>query len=357
MQFALELSQLVQAFFQRIHINVVILHRGPPQPGPQLRQPLPRLGHGVGLFRKVLFHSAYAPQQRLKLPQRIQQAHVLGTIEKGLCLFVQLPQTGRFPQARPLLFQPLFLPFFRGHAINFLLAHLQQIPLVGQFRPLFLEFFQGIGFRAQAAHQFVPRFQQVPAGNHAFHKTRLKGRLQQLLLPVLAGMDEQLRPQFAYGLLRAQAVVDIKAAAPAFGQQFTPDDKLLAVKRKKRLHPRLVGAAAHHVRGQSVAKHKAERLEDETFARAGFAGQHIHAGRKFQLHVLNKRKIADMQIFKHASHRLRRGSAISRRLSPSRLYPSTVSRMAMPGYTESHGAISSALLPSSSMFPQLASGG
>ena len=62
MQFALELSQLVQAFFQRIHINVVILHRRPTQPGTQLRQPLPRLGHGIGLFRKVLFHSAYAPQ-------------------------------------------------------------------------------------------------------------------------------------------------------------------------------------------------------------------------------------------------------------------------------------------------------
>src|SRR5437016_3493382 len=53
----------------------------------------------------------------------------------------------------------------------------------------------------------------------------------------------------------------------------------------------------------------------------------------------------------------RRGSSASRIPSPRRLYERTVTRIANPGYTDSHQPISIASLPSLRMLPQVACGG
>src|SRR5574337_1400442 len=53
----------------------------------------------------------------------------------------------------------------------------------------------------------------------------------------------------------------------------------------------------------------------------------------------------------------RRGSRASRNPSPSRLYARTVTRMAIPGKTESHQAISMFAFPSVRMLPHVGVGG
>src|SRR4029453_16180444 len=58
-----------------------------------------------------------------------------------------------------------------------------------------------------------------------------------------------------------------------------------------------------------------------------------------------------------ALHTLSRGSSVSRSPSPSRLMPSTVTRMARPGKVASHHAVDRYTRPSASMPPHVGVGG
>ena len=69
--------------------------------------------------------------------------------------------------------------------------------------------------------------------------------------------------------------------------------------RRTRRQGRALSASANHIRRKLVAKQKAKRFKDKALPRPGFTRQHVHAGRKFQFHVLNEGQIANAQVFKH----------------------------------------------------------
>ncbi len=116
------------------------------------------------------------------------------------------------------------------------------------------------------------------AGNAALKQARLKGRLQQLLLGVLAGVGHKAVAQVAQAVLRAQLVVDIQAAAASFGHDFTAQHHVCLGSAKEGLDLRTLCASPNHICRKLVAKQKAQRFKNKALARSGFTRKHVHAG-------------------------------------------------------------------------------
>ncbi len=73
--------------------------------------------------------------------------------------------------------------------------------------------------------------------------------------------------------------------------------------REHRRHGRLLGAMAHRVAGGLVAQQQRERVDEDGFAGAGFAGQQVEAGRELHGHVVDHRVVFDPQFQEHGSFR------------------------------------------------------
>jgi hypothetical protein len=69
--------------------------------------------------------------------------------------------------------------------------------------------------------------------------------------------------------------------------------------REKGFYLSLVPPGADHVSRELVAKHEIDGFEYEALACAGLAGEGIHAGAEFQLHVVDEREAAYAKIFQH----------------------------------------------------------
>ena len=141
--------------------------------------------------------------------------------------------------------------------------------------------------------------QQAGIFQCAFHEPCLKGWLQQLLLSVLAGVDQQLFPQGAHAFLGAQGIIYIQTAAAAFGQQAAPDDHLPSVHLELCFDLGLFRSLPYHIGAQPVAQQKAQGFEDKAFACPCFAGEHVHARGKVEFGIFDESEIADTQIFQH----------------------------------------------------------
>ena len=120
---------------------------------------------------------------------------------------------------------------------------------------------------------------------------------------MLAGVADQTVAQVTQAFLGAQTVIDVEPTAAAFGQKFAAQDQILFRLTEQGFYLGAFGPWAHHVRRQSVAQQKTQGFKNKALAGPGFTSQHVHAGGKFQLHVLNEGQVANAQIFQHGRFR------------------------------------------------------
>jgi len=119
------------------------------------------------------------------------------------------------------------------------------------------------------------------------------------LLAVLAGVQEQARPQFGQPLLGAQIVVDEQTAATGAGGQFTAQEEVLPVQAEHGLDHGPIPSGTDHVGRDALAENEIQGAQDEGFARAGLAGQGVEARTELQFHIVDEGQIANAQGFEH----------------------------------------------------------
>ena len=66
-----------------------------------------------------------------------------------------------------------------------------------------------------------------------------------------------------------------------------------------RLHARLHFAVCNQIPVRAFAEHQIHSVHDDGFARAGFAGHHVHARLEVDGHVVNQRKMMNTKLQKH----------------------------------------------------------
>ena len=69
-------------------------------------------------------------------------------------------------------------------------------------------------------------------------------------------------------------------------------------------HRRLPAAGAHQVPADPLAEHRVDRIDNNGFARTGFAGQHVEAGIEGDVGLFDHRDIFNMQTPQHKRSRL-----------------------------------------------------
>ena len=254
---------------------------------------------GIGIFADGVVCPRHLVQAALQPSQHIEQAGFFLTMQQAQRQLILFAGLFGGTDDGSLLFKALFFPGFRGDPVDLLLLHLQNVPALQQVGFPGPQLLAAGLHGAQLLQQLVTPAQQVGILQGAFHEPGLEGRLQQLLLSVLAGMGQQLFPQGTHAFLGAQGIINIQAAAAALGQKAAPDDDLPSVHLELCFDLGLFRSLTYHIGAQPVAQQKAQGFEDKAFACPCFAGEHVHARGKVEFGVFDESEIADTQIFQH----------------------------------------------------------
>ena len=145
----------------------------------------------------------------------------------------------------------------------------------------------------------------------------LRRRAQQRLVFVLAVNIDQMLARLAQLRERHGAAVDERARAAA-AVDHAPHQTRAIVTRKfvvgepglQRLERSglelgadlaFLGALPHDARVAALAEHHRQRVDQDRFAGAGFAGEHREAGRELEIHPVDDHEIANVQRAQHGS--------------------------------------------------------
>ncbi len=128
---------------------------------------------------------------------------------------------------------------------------------------------------------------------------------------------DQLLAQLAQRLQRHRLAVDEGARAPIARDDHAPQDAFAVAFDRLRLEPAphrprsrdvegrgdlgALGAVAHDFAAGATAGGEQQRIDDDGFARAGFAGEHGQTGAELELELIDDREVANLQIGQQAS--------------------------------------------------------
>ena len=125
------------------------------------------------------------------------------------------------------------------------------------------------------------------------------GRVEERLVLVLTVQIDQRRAELAQRGRRRERVVDERAAAALRGDLAPHDDFAAVGPLEDRLDGRDLLAGPDEVGARPPADQQVDRLNDDGFAGAGFAGEDVQAGFELDLEAVDDRQMTHGEKTKH----------------------------------------------------------
>ena len=188
---------------------------------------------------------------------------------------------------------------FGRYPLYFALLVLEYIPFLFEGAGTFEQGFTLCRNVPKLSQGRLPALKQVWPLEIGVQQLGLKGRLQELVLSVLARMDDERRAQVACRVLRTERVIDEETAATCGSDELTSHDAFTVGKHEQCLDLRLVASGTHHIRPEAVAGEEVECLQDEALACPGLTCEHVQSVGELEFHVLDEGEVSDAKIFQH----------------------------------------------------------